>query len=80
MTDPIPTPPPMTLLQPAGRPMDGPPAERDDGTLIRLALWLAEVSADVARDATPPADNAPTTASAQGPAENANRPAPKVAG
>ncbi len=37
---------------------DGPTATTDDGALLRLAIWLAEVSADAARVATASAANA----------------------
>lgn len=43
---------------------DGPTAAHDDSALLRLAIWLAEVSAEAARLTTAPAANATATASA----------------
>jgi hypothetical protein len=40
---------------------DGPTATTDDGALLRLAIWLAEVSAEAGRVATASAANAKGT-------------------
>jgi hypothetical protein len=40
------------------RPWDGPTATTEDSALLRLAFWLAEVSAEAARVATASAANA----------------------
>jgi hypothetical protein len=55
MTDPT-TLPHLALIPTQGRLGDGPTAASDDGALLRLATWLAEVSADAAVLATPAAN------------------------
>ena len=43
----------------SGRPGDGPAEVVDEHVLLRLALWLADVAAEAALAATPPAAAGP---------------------
>jgi hypothetical protein len=78
MTDPTTLPPHRTLLSAPSRAGDGATGTTDDGALLRLAIWLAEVSAEAARDATAPAGDATPTALAPRLAREAEQPVPEV--
>jgi len=80
MTDPTTLPPHMTPISAPSRPGDSPIATTDHGTFVRLAIWLAEVSADAARDAMASAADATPTALAPRHAGEAEQPVPEVLG
>ena len=54
MTDPTTLPRPLALISSPSQLGDGPTAAPDDSALLRLAFWLAEVSADAAPSVTEP--------------------------
>jgi hypothetical protein len=78
MTDPATLLPHVTLIRAPNRPGDGPTATTDDGALVRLAIWLAEVSAEAARGAAAPAADAAPTTPARRHARESEHPAPEA--
>ena len=54
MTEPTTLPPPLARISTSSPLGDGPTAAPDDSALLRLAIWLAEVSADAAPSVTGP--------------------------
>lgn len=54
MTEPTTLPPPLARISTPSPLGDGPTAAPDDSALLRLACWLAEVSADAAPSVTGP--------------------------
>lgn len=78
MTDSTALPPQMILVSTPNRIEEGPTAAADDGAMLRLAIWVAEVSAEAAHDgAEPSAGAAPAALAARRGAEGVP-PAPGV--